>query len=430
METYYYKQPRYFEKFKCIGGKCPYSCCDMWRVDWSCAEVEHLKSADMPDELRERINKYMIEVEDMKLVNNNGKVGESDTNANETSSGEQKELTEEEKAKKKGYVIKMCDDGRCPFHNRETDLCDIQRTIGEEYLGRTCSRYPRRERCAGSIIIRSCTSSCPAVLKLIMKDKRACELEILPARDPNFAGMRIDTSEQWDNQPYLLFRPEIIDFFNDLFRTGSQNASFEETVLLGALAAKAMSQASRMGHAYEIPSIADDCKKKLKTKEHIKWARELEANLDVKFQLVNMLIASFSNGKIDVTPLYNNDGNTINIENYKKGKEIFENAIPEHDKRFKAIALNIFLDTFVFVPLQDHNFFEIYAYYTVCLATMQVSAYLAGLKNEDIENEFILNVAKLSRGMAHNFVTAKIIVDAMHKAELMYPPQLAFIIKS
>ena len=427
MDTCYYKQPRYYDNFKCIGGKCPYSCCDGWRVDWSYSEVEHLKSADMPDELRERINEYMIVSHNpIPPQTSNKENGEGP----ETSANEQEELTEEEKAQKAGYVIKMCDDGRCPFHNRETDLCDIQRTIGAEYFGKTCSHYPRRERFMGKTIIRACTSSCPAVLKLILKDKRACELETTPARDPKYNQMLIDNTEQLDNQPYLLFRADIVNFFNDLFRTGSQNATFEETVLLGALAAKAMSQASRMGHAYEIPIIAADCKKKLKTREHIQWARNLEPDLDVKFQLVHNLIGSFSRGTIDISQLYKDGEKNIDIEKYNKGRELFEKAIPEHDKVFKAIALNLFLDTFIFTPLQEFNFFEFYAYYTVCLAAMQMSAYIAGLKNENIENEFITNVAKLSRGMSHNAQNAKNLVSSIHKAELMYPPQLAFIIKT
>ena len=428
METYYYKQPRYYEKFKCIGGACPYSCCDGWKVDWSYAEVEHLKNADMPDELRERINQNII-VTPQSPTNGN-KTDDDNLSPNTSETNEQEELSDEEKAKKYNYIIKMCDDGRCPFHNKETDLCDIQRTIGAEYFGKTCSHYPRRERSVGNIIIRSCTSSCPAVLKLILKDKRACELEMMPARNVDFKNLFIDSIEQCQKHPYLLLRSEILDFYNDLFRTGSQNSTFDETVLLGALAAKAMSQASRMGHAYEIPIIAADCKKKLRTKEHIQWAKELKPDLDIKLQLVDTLIASFSSGKIDISPLYNEDEKTINTNNYIKGKELFENAIPDHEKVFKAIALNIFLDTFVFVPLQEFNFFEFYAYYTVCLAAMQTSAYLAGLKNEDIENEFILNVAKLSRGISHNASSSKILVSSIHKSGLMYPPQLAFIIKT
>lgn len=429
MGTYYYKQPRYFDKFKCICGDCPLNCCDAgWTINWSCDEVEHLKSADMPEELRERINDLMT-VAPHKMQNNK-KIDGCGLCENETVTNEQENLTDEERAKNFGYIIKLCDDGRCPLHNKETGLCDIQRTIGEEHLGNICRIYPRRERLVGNYIIRACTSSCPAVIKLIIKDKRACEFEMLPARDHKSASMCFDTPEQLKKQPYLAFRTEILDFFNELFRTGSQNATFEETVLLGALAAKAMSQASRMGHAYEIPSIAADCKKKLKTKEHIQWARDLESKLDIKFQTINEFITLFSRHSIDTSPLYCDDNKTIFIDNYKKGKELFEKTIPEHDKMFKAIAFNIFLDTFMFVPLHEYNFFEFYAFYTVCLATMQVSAYLAGLKNEGVEDEFILNVAKINRIIAHNAIIAQNIVDAMHKAELMYPPQLACIIKS
>ena len=249
-----------------------------------------------------------------------------------------------------------------------------------------------------------------------------------PARNPDLSRAMYDVQDQWESQPYLLYRTDILDFFNELFRVGSKNVTFEESVLLGALAAKAMSQASRQGHAYEIPIIASDAKKKLKMKESIQWARNLERNVAIKLNLVSSLINIWGIGTVDISPFYNENGE-LNTETYEKGKDQFEKEVPEHDNIFKAIALNLFMDTFLFVSLQKYNLFEFYSYFTVCLAAVQTSGYLAGLKKDDVENEFILNTSKLSRGISHSEKFAQIIIDALKKSEIIYPPQLACIIK-
>ena len=105
---YFYKQPKYYSQFRCIGGDCPESCCDGWCVLWTSQEIDNLKSADVSAGLKERIDNSFS-------------------------------YTEEHKK----YMINLCNDGRCPFHNRETDLCDIQHELGEKALSTVCGTYPR-----------------------------------------------------------------------------------------------------------------------------------------------------------------------------------------------------------------------------------------------------------------------------------------------
>ncbi len=52
----YYKQPKYYKDFYCIGGECPINCCHGWQIDWKKDEYDRLISAELPDELRDITN--------------------------------------------------------------------------------------------------------------------------------------------------------------------------------------------------------------------------------------------------------------------------------------------------------------------------------------------------------------------------------------
>ncbi len=60
----FYKQPRYYSDFSCMGGSCPMSCCLVWRVDWKRDEVEKLKNAECSDELRTLIDNSFVQFKD------------------------------------------------------------------------------------------------------------------------------------------------------------------------------------------------------------------------------------------------------------------------------------------------------------------------------------------------------------------------------
>ena len=42
----YYKQPKYYSGFQCIGEKCPSNCCYGWDIFWSKTEIDRLLNAE------------------------------------------------------------------------------------------------------------------------------------------------------------------------------------------------------------------------------------------------------------------------------------------------------------------------------------------------------------------------------------------------
>ena len=98
-----YDYPSYYSQFHCIGGSCPDSCCIGWEVDIDEETCDYYKSLKGPfgDRLRAHIK-------------------EDGTDR----------------------YFPLCEDGRCPFLNRE-NLCDIITQLGEESLAQVCMEYPR-----------------------------------------------------------------------------------------------------------------------------------------------------------------------------------------------------------------------------------------------------------------------------------------------
>ncbi|MBD5384028.1 MAG: hypothetical protein HDR72_03400 [Ruminococcaceae bacterium] len=122
----YFRQPRYFGDFKCIGGTCTNSCCIGWRIDWHKNEIDKITDApECSEELRELVGKSFVKIEN------------SDK-----------------------YIVALGAGGRCPFLT-EDNFCRIQRELGAEYLSNTCSIYPRHHIIAGDAVYRYC-NMCPA----------------------------------------------------------------------------------------------------------------------------------------------------------------------------------------------------------------------------------------------------------------------------
>ena len=95
-------KPAYFDRFHCLAGACPDSCCKEWevQVDAASAAAYRALSGDLGSDLR-------------------------------------RVLREED-----GKVYMTISNGRCPMW-RTDGLCRIQAELGEAALCRTCREFPR-----------------------------------------------------------------------------------------------------------------------------------------------------------------------------------------------------------------------------------------------------------------------------------------------
>ena len=130
--------PTYFDKFRCIAGECPDTCCAGWEADLDEDIIEKYKTAG--GELGERINSSLTKDE---------------TGCN---------------------IFALCENGRCPFLN-SCNLCDIQAAYGEEYLSRTCAMFPRFYDDFGKIREMGIGFGCPEAARIMLLDDEPFSLE-------------------------------------------------------------------------------------------------------------------------------------------------------------------------------------------------------------------------------------------------------------
>ena len=124
-------KPDYFDRFRCIAGDCPDSCCKEWdvQVDEVSASFYRSLSGDLGDRLRE-----VLHTED-------------------------------------GETVMTIIDGRCPMW-RTDGLCRIQAELGEAALCKTCRDFPRLTHDYGDFVELGLELSCPEAAKTLLTQNR------------------------------------------------------------------------------------------------------------------------------------------------------------------------------------------------------------------------------------------------------------------
>ena len=122
----------YYDRFNCIGGVCPLSCCEFsWLIliDKETEAYYQSLEGDLGQELKDN------------MCRAEGKT-----------------------------VFRMDCDYRCHFL-REDGLCRLVLALGEEKLCNTCRHYPRYEALYGDVMFYGLNISCPEVGRLLLSGK-------------------------------------------------------------------------------------------------------------------------------------------------------------------------------------------------------------------------------------------------------------------
>lgn len=140
-------KPDYFDRFRCIAGDCPDSCCKEWdvQVDEASANFYRNLTGPLGDRLRE-----VLQTED-------------------------------------GETVMTILDGRCPMW-RSDGLCRIQAELGETALCKTCREFPRLTHDYGDFVELQLELSCPEAAKWILTQGRPATVteEIHPTPEAEY----------------------------------------------------------------------------------------------------------------------------------------------------------------------------------------------------------------------------------------------------
>ncbi len=124
-----HRYPKYFKEFRCIASKCEATCCSGWQIVIDDESLDVYKT--LKDDYREELLNGIL-------------VDES--------------------------VFKQRVNRDCHFLNRDK-LCNIYKSLGEEYLCFTCKNYPRHIEEFEEVNEVSLAISCPVVTELILNLK-------------------------------------------------------------------------------------------------------------------------------------------------------------------------------------------------------------------------------------------------------------------
>lgn len=122
----------FYDSFQCVGGECPITCCQEWKIEvdeetFGCWNKKYLNDSDnLP------ISSYVNEVD--------------------------------------GYgLMKLNQDKKCPFLNQDK-LCDLVIKFGDEILSDTCATFPREIHQFENRTEYSLVSCCPIVIDLLNRE--------------------------------------------------------------------------------------------------------------------------------------------------------------------------------------------------------------------------------------------------------------------
>ena len=149
------RQPKYFDRFRCIGADCEDTCCAGWGVVVDQETYEKYQSLPA-HRIANKPLSSLVEI-----------------NPARSSAGD--------------FANFRMEDARCPALNE--GWCAIQQTLGEPYIPNLCSKYPRVLNVIGGAVERSLHLSCPEAARLVLDDPEAMVLgERMEERPPERAG--------------------------------------------------------------------------------------------------------------------------------------------------------------------------------------------------------------------------------------------------
>ena len=139
-------KPDYFDRFRCLAGSCPDSCCKEWEVQVD--EVSAARYRELPGALGEDLRRVMREED--------------------------------------GVVYITISRNRCPMWRRD-GLCRIQAELGEAALCKTCREFPRLTHDYGDFVELGLELSCPEAARLILNGEETYPTEEAPGgQEPEY----------------------------------------------------------------------------------------------------------------------------------------------------------------------------------------------------------------------------------------------------
>lgn len=398
---YILKTAPYVNDFQCIGGKCTMDCCRDWDIIWKKEDVEKLKSSAHSESLGQLIA--------CSFINRDAATD----------------------------LIKLNEDGDCPFHDKSDKLCKIQKELGAEYLSDVCRSYPISGTINNNVLTKIRFLSCPAVFDIIANDEKACDVYVY-GKDyaPDVTSIyRPDRIKDVKEHPSLKYRNELFDFFYGIL--SSKKRDIHTSLIIGTLAAQTLSKLES-GTPDRIPEGISALSKQINSPALERSLSDINPNYKVKLGVVQCILDStFVGGRLaEILSALRKKGedglHTVNIEEYLAGLEKFKSVTAKKPYMIKNIIRCLYMCQLM--PFSDEKFsiFDNYAYFCASAAIIDFfgAAAAVGTDNEkEITERFKTAVCLASHPLCHNVDRVPLIVNYLKEINCYSAGHLALIVK-
>lgn len=352
--------PAYFKEFKCIGSRCEDTCCRGWNIDIdkkSYQLYKKLKHPILTETLKKNIKRNRNSKTDLRYarftVGNNG-------------------------------ICNLAD---------EEGLCTIQKVLGEEFLCKTCSVYPRSYTKIDDSIEKSLTLSCPEAARLALLNPEG--IDFIEEETQDFSTNQYDREMNTERHPFFwplrMFCIEILQ---------TQQYSIESRLILMGLFLEKTQNLKRK-NIEELFSNVMQYRMRLENDNYMKQLNEIPTNDTMLLIIVNSILEV--NAKIGVSnPRYKLIVSDV-IKGLRLGKGLeqihsqhnfakenyYNSYIKEHEYILENYIVNyIFKNLF---PYDGRDFLESYLKLAIHFATIKL--YLQGLSIVNQRLDDVITIA-------------------------------------
>lgn len=389
----YYRQPKFYRDFHCMGGECPCCCCTSWNIYWDETEFDKLMTADSSPTFKQQVINNFVNV-----LSSKGKPTAQ-------------------------YMIKFNENG-CPFLDCD-NYCSIQKKYGEEYLSKVCRIYPRLIFINHPIAYRTVHSSCFYAMKLLCENPKSMQLVNAPIDNPDkILSEQLEDDVFIKKHPISKYHKEIFEFFYDIISNTKRSA--ETSLVLGALAAQKLTEYELRGEIDHIPQVIKALRPQLnattipsfeKAKPNSNIFPVIPGKIIDTEKDFHFLDCLKTNGEFD--PIKMQPSAIYVNKHFEKNPHILRN-----------IALNFLFEGRFPLTSFDNTIFENYSYLVAAIACEKLMAIGAVCRDQGITDGIYIAMSFIVRSLYHKLhFKPKQVIDILKENGCSSPSYLAMMLK-
>lgn len=247
-----------------------------------------------------------------------------------------------------------------------------------------------------------------------------------------------DTEEELKETPELKYRSELLEFFYNLI--ADKSLSVENAIILGALAAQALTKLVKEKKADDIPDALIQIKRQLHNDAQIQKVDEIKPNYTVKFGIIDDLCINVCN--FTMSKVLRDETGTPNLDYYALGEGNLNEMFSERQFWFRNITLNTLLEMSLPFYMKDRTIFENYAYFATVIGCYKLNAVAAAAVRNEVNiqtqgqtfhfvgDQKVFGVISLiSRGLLQNNVEPKAVLRRLLDFSRLTPALAALLVK-